>query len=587
MKKLAALFLLTVLLLVGCAQKQEDPAIISTVAGKWLYAEDATGPVWIELLPDGACNLSSGEQYRWKGISRQPDGTCSIELLRDGKRVYAMHILADSALLEDEGANEAGSYTRVVYAPEGAAAQWFTDWYPLEGAAAQAVSLGADGVCVLDEKRCEWTAVAWGKESTRLLCFDNVGIVGWLQINQLPSGIASLVLTDESGVALGAYYTEALLPILLGQWQPFSEEHLPMLFSSRNVELDHVSHPWEFLSAENGVLTLSLSVNAQAYTIHVWMEGEYPRMELEGGEENVLYYRADRGYAPDDPEALYRKTMKDMTEYQQTGGFAQLQGNAARADLYARLEALSGYRDADSYFARFTRLVNKLTRVVELSKDASGRISENILELYTYDASDRLISGRGKTLEETYAISSHITVGTMYFSYDESGRVSAIRVGTEDTTAATCTPSYNSKGNLSSMHIVAEDLTLTASFAYNSKNLCTSYRIPYTAYDETYYGYTYNSAGQCIKKTVKWAVYGYTEVSTYIYSESGILEQETVVKTISYPDMTRKTTTTYRYTCDESGAIISAAVTTDDPAVTYVEQQIQYIYEDLYFYDPA
>ena len=48
--------------------------------------------------------------------------------------------------------------------------------------------------------------------------------------------------------------------------------------------------------------------------------------------------------------------------------------------------------------------------------------------------------------------------------------------------------------------------------------------------------------------------------------------------------MTRKTTTVYHYTYDENGNPVSAAVTTDDPLVTYAEQTVKYTYEDLYFY---
>ena len=118
MKKLAALILLITLVCVGCAEKQEDPAIVEAVTGKWLYADAASGPVWIELLPDGVCNLNSGVQYSWKGTSRQPDGTCTVTLLSSGKVVYNMHILDDSALLTDPQSAPAGSYTRVVYAPE-------------------------------------------------------------------------------------------------------------------------------------------------------------------------------------------------------------------------------------------------------------------------------------------------------------------------------------------------------------------------------------------------------------------------------------------------------------------------------------
>ena len=134
------------------------------------------------------------------------------------------------------------------------------------------------------------------------------------------------------------------------------------------------------------------------------------------------------------------------------------------------------------------------------------------------------------------------------------------------------------------MKIEGEETTLTVTFAYNSKNLRTRFTVPYSDIDTEYCAYTYNDAGQCTKKTVKWSLYGYTEITTYTYGESGALEEEKVVLTIVYPEMTRKTTTVYHYTYDENGNPVSAAVTTDDPLVTYAEQTVKYTYEDLYFY---
>ena len=586
MKKLAALILLIALVCVGCAEKQEDPAIVETVTGKWLYADTASGPVWIELLPDGVCNLSSGVQYSWKGTARQPDGTCTVALLSGRETVYNMHILEDSALLTDPQSTSAGSYTRVVHGPEEETGNWFAAWYPTRSGTEGTLTLSAGGICTVGGKAYEWTSVEWSEEKAKLLCFDDTGMIGWLQLSKLPGGFSYLIFTDESGVVLQEYCSEQLIITLLGTWQPFREEGFPLQFQLQTVTAGDVEYPWQLVAAENNVLTVSLSADGQAYTARIWMEGAYPRMEL-AAEERVLYYRTDRGHDPNDPEARYRALMSDLAEYTQKGGYAALSGNAALADLYARLQDLSGYQDVDSYLSRFTVVEDKLIRVVEISKDAAGRTSENILELYSYDAAGRLISGRGKTLEEAYGISNHITVGTMYFTYDDNGTVTSIRVGTEDTTAAICTPSYNTKGNLSLMHIAAEDLTITVSFTYNSKNLRSSYRIPYSALDEEYYGYTYDNQGQCTKKTGKWAVYGYTETTTYTYSDTGALQEEKVVKTIVYPEMTRTTTTCYTYTCDPEGRPLHAAVTTDDPAVTYAEQQLQYIYEDVYFYDPA
>lgn len=99
--------------------------------------------------------------------------------------------------------------------------------------------------------------------------------------------------------------------------------------------------------------------------------------------------------------------------------------------------------------------------------------------------------------------------------------------------------------------------------------------------DSTLERYTYDDAGRLVQKTKSWYGDYYAWVYDYVYESKPLAQR---VETYLYRGEENYHITKV-FTSDDQGRSLSAEVTSTNESDTYASRQLNYVYEDLYFFD--
>ena len=223
----------------------------------------------------------------------------------------------------------------------------------------------------------------------------------------------------------------------------------------------------------------------------------------------------------------------------------------------------------------------QLTAIEVVTKDNLGNTSSGSVDdqFFNYDSKGRISTTDSAELQEFYGYEFGTWVPHFVFEYDATDVVTKITVMEHDTVVALLTPNYDAQGYLTSTDITTNTGKFTVHFTYDSNgNRLTGER--FDAWYETIetFAYTYDSNGrliQCVHNDE--TPWNYIITTVYTYDENGFLSKtcETWHQNI-FDQKTWHIAT--RYTCDESGRILSAVITSDEDGCSYAEKLVTYCY---------
>lgn len=358
------------------------------------------------------------------------------------------------------------------------------------------------------------------------------------------------------------------------------------------VWYDDISFKWKFTSAEGEMPAVikATSDNGSGLTLTLSLEErdghKVMRVTNDATGETGLYYNEDDGYEESWPEYKYPKVLENLRRYLRDGYFwvdgmeGSLRDNTALTYLHEQFTALGDYKDSADYLARFSMIPSMLTKMVQHTTDQLGNVSDSNKESHTYNNQGQLIAGSGAQMIETFGI--YEDWSTFYLEYDASGKVSKINIG-KDPVNAVCTPTYNAAGQLETMHVQRTDRQYTSTFTYDDQGRVIQLEIPYSTdtYSQYVYTYTYDDAGHLTEKVRAWSEGRYKEVYTFTYEGDALVQS---VMSYQYRDKEEYAVTRV-FTNDAQGRPVSAVETSTRSGDTYAARELEYQYQDLYFFD--
>lgn len=214
---------------------------------------------------------------------------------------------------------------------------------------------------------------------------------------------------------------------------------------------------------------------------------------------------------------------------------------------------------------------------------------------------------------------------TRYYTYDDAGRVTQIKYGSEDYTEYLVTLTYDAAGNKVGEHIKSNNGEWDFTYSYDGMNRLVQIEYPYSFGSDTVVTvtYTYDAAGNVVKEErvvhyynawVEADVISSKEITEYTYDAGGKLVSgvytkeswgynekydssvERWVLTEQYMDTQRQDQ--YAFTCDDQGRPLTLVITYGDEYYVYgdnagqvsgtandVSRTYEFLYGDYYFYN--
>ena len=276
--------------------------------------------------------------------------------------------------------------------------------------------------------------------------------------------------------------------------------------------------------------------------------------------------------------------------------------NAALSYIYSQFAEIADYDKAAEILDRFTIVEDQLLSYNYTSVDhMNNEYKSSTNTLYEYNELGQVVcySDYGE-LQRLYGGYS----SNAFYTYDDAGRISEIKLGYTNSVDAILTPVYDENGNMVSAHVVNNDGEYDINYTYDDQNRLVEMRRPYVSYDdpEKYYysyNYTYDAAGDLLKRVYSYVYNGEVQdeyINEYTYDTNGNMVKET--STYNYHDtwndvITRTYTHVAECICDENGNVIQKNWVygntiysdgdenrADNASATY-----NYTYGDVYFFD--
>lgn len=497
------------------------------------------------------------------------------------------------------------------------------EWYLADGeeklGPAKTISVGAEGTVTLDGETLTWLDRGSSDEyMSGYLLKDGVHTYAMeicqYRDDKVPYVQVWTVEVDGENVYsddwVGTYYNDPMLGYLLLSWRNLDDNDETMddyisvqrsYASVNDTELD-----WSVTSSGEGAITADLG---GAYTLTVELRGQLPIAFLTDnstGTAAAYYANYDRyGYDRSWPEFIYPRAVEHLNGCVEelaegyTPGFwddtveegVSYNDNAAWKRLYEMFTALGDYKDSAELAGRFTILKDmytgaSLTRVDNMSNESTDSSHEK----YTYNSLGQVTYSE---TAENHRLYGGDTYGSLYFFYDETGRISQIQKGTGNNVSAVITPIYDGEGRMVGGTYQSNSYNWELSYTYDAQGRLAE-NIVWNNDDRYWHTYTYDDAGNLVKD-VYWYGWGsnyrmYRYTVDYTYDAQGYLVKKEQVRE-NYSDyrneFTLMWTYTWIYTNDAQGRPVSAQYTEvdSDGSTSYASQTVTYFYEDLYFFE--
>ena len=486
------------------------------------------------------------------------------------------------------------------------------------------LSVGADGTVLVDGEAYTWLENSSYDEGISGFLLKNGVHTYALEVcqyrdDQVP--YAQLWTVEANGDRfysddwLGTYYNDAMLGYLLRSWRNLDDndevmdDYISIQRSYADVNDEELD--WAITASGDGSVTVDLG---GVWTFTVELRGELPIAFLTENATGVqaAYYLnyEEYGYDCSWPEYVYPEAMEYLNdcladaENGYTPGFSDYtvevpegesrpyyEGNAAWKRLYELFTALGDYKDSAEIVDRFTILKDMYTGASLLRVDNMGNeSSDREYEVYKYNSLGQVTYSE---TAENHRLYGGDTYGSLYFFYDESGRISKIQKGTGNNVSAVITPVYDGEGRMVGGTYQSNSYNWELSYVYDAEGRLIE-NIVWNNDDRYHHTYVYDAAGNLVKD-VYWYGWGsnyklYRYTVDYTYDAQGHLVQVEKVRE-SYYDYRNEFTLTnaysWVYTNDAQGRPISADYTDLDSKgeTQYASQTITYHYDDLYFFE--
>ncbi len=494
--------------------------------------------------------------------------------------------------------------------------QWYWgDGEDLEAGPVE-LAVGADGTVTVDGTTMTWLEKNCGDtDLSGYLLKDGVHTY-YLTLNRQQEGVARLCLytvKNENGNIYGdqyvaEYYSHPMLRYLIRSWHNLDRNDQVMDssfgFNTSDTHINDEQMTWSVTYEGDDSLTVDIG---GAYSFTVELRGGLPFGTLRdtaNGEE-AYYYVNSPEFGPDSswPEFIYPRAMKYLQQCQKdlengyTPGFydeiadrnhsTEYRGSYAWQRLYELFSGLGDYRDSAELTARFTILEDRYVGAELLRVDQMGNESkQDNYETVTYNAQGQVTASK---VEENFRLYG-MTTGTMYFFYDENGRVSKAQEMSGNNVYAIVTPAYDDQGRMVSGSYKSNKYSGELSYVYDDQGRLTENSV-WSGSHRYQYTYTYGDQGRlasyvCLEGWNDPIRNYYQHTTTLTYDDQGRLASETTEK-IDCIGGGLDSTITLTYSYDDQGKLVSAARTQTDYKGngSYASQTITYLYQDLYFFD--
>lgn len=484
---------------------------------------------------------------------------------------------------------------------------------------AKTLSVGADGTVTVDGVSLTWLDRNSGDEyMSGYLLKDGVHTYAMeickYRDDKVPYVQLWTVETDGDNIYsddwVGTYYNDPMLGYLLRSWRNLDEDDETfdsyISVSRSYADVNDTELDWSITSSGENTITADLG---GAWSITVELRGELPIAFLTDnatGTQAAYYANYDRfGYDRSWPEFIYPCAVSYLNECVEeqaedyTPGFwdytveesVSYSGSAAWQRLYEMFTALGDYKDSAELAARFTILKDMYLGAENTRVDNMGNENtDREYEVYKYNALGQVTYSE---TAENHRLYGGDTYGSLYFFYDESGRISKIQKGTGNNVSAVITPAYDGEGRMVGGTYQSNSYNWELSYTYDAQGRLAE-NIVWNNDDRYWHTYTYDDAGNLVKD-VYWYGWGsnyrmYRYTVDYTYDSQGHLvkkEQRRENYSDYRNEFTLMWTYTWNYTNDAQGRPVSAQYTEldSDGSTNYASQTITYNYGDLYFFD--
>jgi len=595
--------------------------------GGWL-ASDKDGEseigAMIFLNEDGTCEVD-GEEYEWTAARYEdmPEDLTIIAIMNGKKVVYIMEanqweddddIRVDAVILGGEDFDWINGFSHI---PEVEVPSWFTTAYgvlsfdtdygyeteiPLE--------FGEDRTCKIGGKTYNWTFEPYTYSDTdyfNLITYDEDGIGDYrISINEATEdcGFARVRLVNAKGNnwdEVGVYNIHPMMSDVFTSWNAFNYENgvddYISIYTGEVYICDN-EMDWQIgkETTDDTFVVYAPSEKAPEYSITFTYDGDYMNAALKvmATGEVINYYSNELGFDIDNPEYVYYYIVDELRDYVNDNYNVydritdeRIPNGQELGYIRDELTALGDYRDAKEYLSNIVSYEDKLVRVQRITEDKLGNISEsNRYDEYTYDVDGRLIETNSEEFAEMFAIPanyyrSRYNGYDMYPFYDEAGNITHINIGN---ITAKLTPGYDN-GRLTIVHYLTNseeyDVTITYDdmgrrirvdspnqgptvYYYNDEGTLTGMRMD--TYPEDYSNGYYKDK--------------YYVVVDYTYGDNGLI----AVETRNFTEWNNTWTVTVNYTYDDMGNITQKSFASTKENYSYVREELNYIYEDIFFY---
>lgn len=480
-------------------------------------------------------------------------------------------------------------------------------WYLTETdyqGAPESITLREDGTCVIDGKELLWLERESGDTYLGAVIMDggeykyyfNIDI-GEKEQRMLYVDLWTCHVEGEwvgGDKHVGMYMNDSQANLPMVYWEKLEgSENFDDYFSinTHNVWYNDNDYAWKITSAEGAVpMTIeAICTNGSDHQFSMTLDqrdGHYV-LTVVDGDASALYICEEYGFETSWPEYKYPIVMNCLTRYLENGYFwvdgyeDSFEGNTALKYLLEQFTELGDYKDAAEYVSRFSMIPSQLTKVDRKTTDQLGNVSTSTLERYTYNPDGTLATVTGQNAAEQYGI--YESWDMLKFEYDATGKISKINIGDYSTTGV-CTPTYDEAGRIVSMDVQRTNNHYVTTFTYDEAGMLIGMDMPTSgdnSYDHYIYTYSYDDAGRLLQKTKSWYDEYYAWVYDYVYESKPLAQR---IETYMYRGEASYDITNV-FTSDAQGRPLSADVTTTDTSATYVARVLEYVYEDLYFFD--
>ncbi len=407
---------------------------------------------------------------------------------------------------------------------------------------------------------------------------------------------------------IGTYYSHPMLRYLVKGWTNLDRNDQVMdsyfYVSTTKVNVDDTDLSWEITDSSEDKLTIDVE---GAYTFTVELRDGLPFATLRNTAtaDQAAYYVNDSMYGPNRswPEYIYPRAMQYLQECQEdlANGYTvsfydaipdgerstEYRDSAAWQRLYELFTGLGDYKDSAQLAARFTILEDRYVGAERLRVDQMGNESKyDSYEIVRYNSMGQVTSSEVAENFQIYGMTNN----EMYFSYEENGRISKVQYLSGNTVQAVVTPVYDDQGRMVGGSYKSNTATGELSYVYDDQGRLTE-NIVWCGSDRYQYIYTYDDQGrlasyECLQGWSDPIRNYYRFTTTLTYDAQGRLESKTTTKiNIISNDLDNTTTLTYSY--DAQGWLVSAELCETDSKGNsrYVSQTINYLYQDLYFFE--